>query len=105
MLIINGQIYTMEKNLGENGRIENGYVRINGKYIEEVGEMTQLRPKAQSETVLDVRGAWVMPGIIESHCHIGISEEKIGLIGDDCNEGTNPVTPTLRAIDAVNSFL
>ena len=102
MLIINGQIYTMEKNLGENGRIENGYVRINGKYIEEVGEMTQLRPKAQSETVLDVRGAWVMPGIIESHCHIGISEEKIGMIGDDCNEGTNPVTPTLRAIDAVN---
>lgn len=102
MLIINGKIYTMEKVFGENGYIENGYVRTNGKYIEEVGEMSQLRPLAHKEDVLDVRGAWVMPGLIESHCHIGISEEKIGMIGDDCNEGTYPVTPTLRAIDAVN---
>ena len=102
MLIINGKIYTMEESEGQNGYIENGYVRINGKYIEEVGEMTTLRPLVKKEDVLDVRGAWVLPGIIESHCHIGISEEKIGMIGDDCNEGTKPVTPSLRAIDAVN---
>lgn len=102
MLIINGKIHTMEKELGESGYIENGYIRTNGGYIEEVGLMSQLRPIPRKEEVLDVRGAWVMPGIIESHCHIGISEEKIGMIGDDCNEGTNPVTPSLRAIDAVN---
>lgn len=102
MLIINGKIYTMEMEWGEHGYIENGYVRTNGKYIEEVGLMSQLRPISRKEEVLDVSGAWVMPGIIESHCHIGISEEKIGMIGDDCNEGTSPVTPTLRALDAVN---
>lgn len=101
MLIINGRILTMEEE-GERGYIEHGYIRTNGKYIEEVGAMSQLRPISRKEEVLDVRGAWVMPGIIESHCHIGISEEKIGMIGDDCNEGTNPVTPTLRALDAVN---
>lgn len=104
MLIINGKIVTMENDAsGKNIEvIERGYIRTNGKYIEEVGEMSQLRPISCKEEVLDVGGAWVMPGIIESHCHIGISEEKIGMIGDDCNEGTNPVTPTLRAIDAVN---
>ena len=102
MLIINGKILTMEKGEGQLRVYENGYVRTNGKYIEEVGEMSQLRPVTRKEEVLDVRGAWVMPGIIESHCHIGISEEKIGMEGDDCNEGTNPVTPTLRALDAVN---
>jgi imidazolonepropionase-like amidohydrolase len=102
MLIINGRIFTMEDKSGENEYIENGYVRTNGKYIEEVGTMSQLRPIARKEEVLDVRGAWVMPGIIESHCHIGISEEKIGMIGDDCNEGTKPVTPSLRALDAIN---
>lgn len=102
MLIINGKIFTMEDGVKESNPIENGYVRTNGKYIEEVGTMANLRPKEQREDVLDVKGAWVMPGIIESHCHIGISEEKIGIIGDDCNEGTSPVTPTLRAIDAVN---
>jgi len=82
--------------------IEQGFVRTRGKYIEEVGCMSELRPIGEEEEILDVQGAWVLPGIIESHCHIGISEEKIGLIGDDCNEGTKPVTPTLRAIDAVN---
>lgn len=97
MLVINGKIYTME-----TSSIENGYIRINGKYIEEIGTMESFLPKPYKEEVLDVGGAWVMPGIIEPHCHIGISEEKIGIIGDDCNEGTNPVTASLRALDAVN---
>ncbi len=98
MLIINGKIYTME----EEVIYENGYIRTQGKYIEEVGDMSELRPIRQKEEILDVGGAWVLPGFIESHCHIGISEEKIGIIGDDCNEGTTPVTSALRAIDAVN---
>lgn len=97
MLIVNGKICTME-----TLPIERGFVRTNGKYIEEIGPMESLRSKSYKEDILDVSGAWVMPGIIESHCHIGISEEKIGIIGDDCNEGTNPVTASLRAIDAVN---
>lgn len=43
-----------------------------------------------------------MPGLIESHAHIGITEEKWGAIGDDSNEQTNPSTATLRAIDGIN---
>ena len=85
----------------EDKPIERGYVRIKGKVIEEVGNMSSLAP-SDDEQILDVKGAWVMPGLIEAHCHIGITEEKWGIIGDDCNEGTNPITPTLRAIDAVN---
>ncbi len=85
----------------EDKPIERGYVRIKGKLIEEVGNMSSLAP-SDDEQILDVKGAWVMPGLIEAHCHIGITEEKWGIIGDDCNEGTNPITPTLRAIDAVN---
>ena len=85
----------------EDKPIERGYVCIKGKLIEEVGNMSSLAP-SDDEQILDVKGAWVMPGLIEAHCHIGITEEKWGIIGDDCNEGTNPITPTLRAIDAVN---
>ena len=54
--------------------------------------------------VLDVQDAWVMPGIIESHCHMGITEEKKGMEGDDCNETVDPITPYLRAIDAINTM-
>jgi len=96
MLIINGKIYTMEE-----APIERGYIRINGHLIEDIGDMSTFYLD-ENEEVLDVKGAWVLPGIIEPHAHIGISEEKIGMIGDDCNEGTMPVTPALRAIDAIN---
>lgn len=96
MVIINGNIFPMEgKNIGC------GYIRTNGKIIEEIGFMKNFIEK-KGEKILDVDGAWVLPGLIESHAHIGITEEKWGAIGDDCNEETNPLTPTLRAIDAVN---
>ena len=85
----------------EGKPIERGYVRIQRNVIVDVGNMSSLAPSDDAE-ILDVKGAWVMPGLIEAHCHIGITEEKWGIIGDDCNEGTNPITPTLRAIDAVN---
>ncbi len=97
MYIINGKIMTME-----NKSYENGFVRIKGTLIDEIGDMSVCPVPDESEEVLDVKGAWVMPGIIEAHCHIGIIEEKLGIMGDDCNEGTNPMTPELRAIDAVN---
>lgn len=102
MFIINGKILTMEEET-----IENGYVRIQGRKIAEIGSMDSYDKKkfeewGSEEEILDVKGAWVMPGLIEAHAHIGISEEKWGIIADDCNEGTNPVTPFLRAIDALN---
>lgn len=96
MLIINGKILTMEEK-----PIDNGFVRIKKNLIEETGEMSALK-KTKNEKTLDVHGAWVMPGLIESHAHIGITEEKWGVIGDDSNEQTNPSTATLRAIDGIN---
>ena len=97
MLIINGKILTME-----DKDYENGYLRIKGKIIDALGDMSSCPQAEEGETVLDAKGAWVMPGIIEAHCHIGIIEEKLGIMGDDCNEETNPVTAELRALDAVN---
>lgn len=96
MLICNGKIKTM------NGPvIENGFVRTHGKLIQEIGNMKDLKSSVD-DVVLDVSGSLVMPGIIDAHSHIGIMEEKKGTIGDDCNECTEPVTASLRAIDAVN---
>lgn len=100
MLIINGRILTMSEN---NKVYENGYVEIRGKVIASVGDMKEIDVENWTEEeVLDVKGAVVMPGILDAHSHIGISEEKKGEIGDDCNEVTEPVTPSLRAIDAIN---
>ena len=98
MRIINGRILTMANT--SKAVIENGYVQIENGKIDSVGDMGELTEGA--EQVIDVQGAWVMPGLIDAHCHVGISEEKWGMIADDCNEMTSPVTPHLRAIDAIN---
>lgn len=99
MLIINGKIMTMADRM-----YENGYVCVSGEKITAVGDMGELSQEkiGKEEQVLDVDGAWVMPGLIDAHCHVGMSEEKWGSVGDDCNEMTSPVTPHLRAVDAVN---
>ncbi len=97
MIIINGKIFPMESE-----PIESGYICTQGKRISDLGPMSQYKTPETEEEILDVQGAWVLPGLIESHCHIGITEEKWGTIADDCNEATTPVTSALRAIDAIN---
>ena len=94
LLIQNGLLYTMEKEKPFYGDI-----LIKDGKIERIADSI-----APSETmeVIDAKGFNVFPGFIDAHSHIGISEEKISVLGDSCNEGTNPVTPTMRAIDAIN---
>lgn len=52
--------------------------------------------------VVDAAGCTVLPGIIDAHCHVGMWEDGIGWEGHDGNEMTHPITPELRAIDAIN---
>ena len=44
------------------------------------------------------------PGCVEAHTHIGMWEYGIGAAGADGNESSDPITPQLRAIDAVYPF-
>jgi imidazolonepropionase-like amidohydrolase len=94
ILIRNGKILTM------NDRIyEMGDILIKGKKILDIGENLELPKDAE---VIDAKGMWVMPGIVDAHCHIGMWEDGIGFEGSDGNEATDPVTPELRAIDGIN---
>lgn len=52
--------------------------------------------------IIDASNKTVIPGIIDAHTHLGIEEDGLGWEGQDCNEMTDPITPHLRAIDAVN---
>ncbi|MDI3480958.1 MAG: hypothetical protein PWQ97_613 [Tepidanaerobacteraceae bacterium] len=94
LAIINGKIYTMSGSV-----LEKGSVIIDGGKIADVGENLTVPPDAQ---IIDAGGRYVFPGFIDAHSHVGIFEEAVGEIGEDGNEWTDPVTPQLRAIDAVN---
>ncbi len=98
MLIKNGTILTME----DGKIIEKGYLRTRGRLIAEIGEMADC-PEDEEE-VLDAGGGFVVPGFVEGHCHIGLTEDGLGFEGDDINEDSDPVTPHLRAIDGINPF-
>ena len=52
--------------------------------------------------IVDAQGLTALPGFVDAHCHIGMWENGIGFEGSDGNEATDPITPHLRAIDAIN---
>ena len=56
-----------------------------------------------AETV-DAAGLEIYPGLVEAHGHIGLDGWAVGYEGTDYNEYNDPVTPQLRAIDAINPF-
>lgn len=79
--------------------IDNGTVLISDGKIVAVGTDITI---PDNTTIIDARGQWVLPGLVEAHGHIGIQEEANGPAGNDTNEMTRPTTPGVRAIDAVN---
>jgi len=94
LLIQNGLLHTMETEqpicadlLIKDGKIE---------------KIAPSIPATERMQLLDAEGLLVYPGFIDAHSHIGISEEKVTGIGDECNENTSPATPYLRAIDSIH---
>lgn len=102
LLIKNANIITMEET-----DYKNGFLLCEGAKIIKVGDMSDC-PEISSSKIMayggaiDVNGKTVLPGFIDSHCHVGMWEEGLGAEGDDGNEDSDPVTPQLRAIDAIN---
>lgn len=94
LLIQNGILHTMEADdpIQADMLIKNGKIaKIAGKILPEKG----LR-------VINAEGLNVYPGFIDAHSHIGIAEEQTTAQTDASNEGTNPITPFIRAIDGIN---
>ena len=93
MLFKNATIYTME---------QDPFV---GDFKIDKGVFTQIGTNltaSEGEDVQDLNGLYVFPGLVESHCHLGIEETAIRFEGDDVNEITDPITPNMRGIDGCN---
>jgi imidazolonepropionase-like amidohydrolase len=84
--------------MGNAGTLEDVDILIEGKKIIKIGKNLE----AEAAEIVDAKQKYVYPGFIDAHCHIGLFEESIGFEGSDGNEITNPITPELRAIDAIN---
>lgn len=73
-------------------------LRIAGGKITEVADC--LLPETDEE-VIDAEGALVTPGIVEPSCQLGITSQIHRFEEDDADD-ENPITPELRAYDALN---
>ena len=95
-ILKHAMLYTMAQD-----RPFQGDVRIKDGKIVEVG---QALTGDASEACIDLSGCFLMPGLIDAHAHIGMWEDGLDFEGADGNESVDPVTPHLRAIDAINPF-
>lgn len=95
MLLIHADIHSMD---GHD--YADGYIRTDGSKIEALGDMKELA--SIPADALDLKGATVLPGFIDAHCHIGVCDDSLREEGDDCNDANDPTTPQLSAVDAVD---
>ena len=79
---------------GVGPRIENGSVLLRDGKVEAVGASIEAPAGA---TVIDARGKWVTPGIIDIHSHLGVYASPGLEAHSDGNEATEPVTADVRA--------
>src|ERR1700722_11158204 len=75
-----------------HGTIQNGAVWVHNGKIAGVGATVNAPAGA---TVIDATGKYVTPGIIDPHSH--------SALGNDVNEATSPVTPSMMMIDAFDN--
>lgn len=81
--------------------IGRGYLLIEGTKIARLGPMSQWDGEAGDDSFA---GLHVYPGLVDAHSHLGMFGDSLGAEGEDGNEETDPTTPHLRAIDAVNGM-
>ncbi len=80
-------------------RIDNGVIVLQGGKILAVGGPDTAIP--DGVTVIDGRGKWVTPGIIDAHSHLGVYPSPGVASRSDGNEAIDPVTANVWAEHSV----
>jgi imidazolonepropionase-like amidohydrolase len=81
------------------GVIANGTVVIKDGKIAAVGRDVAI---PEGATVIDAAGKFLMPGIIDTHSHMGVYSWPEVPANSDGNEATHPIMAHVRAEDGVN---
>jgi imidazolonepropionase-like amidohydrolase len=81
--------------------IERGILVVQDGKIIAIGPESEIAvPKGA--IVHDISGKTIIPGLVDTHSHIGIFGRPATGASADGNEMTGPVQPGLRALDAIN---
>jgi len=83
---------------GAGSEFANGVVLMKDGKIEQVGDNLAV---PQGYAVVDGRGKWVTPGLIDAHSHLGVYASPSNQASSDGNEATSPVTAEVWAEHSV----
>lgn len=81
-------------------RIDAGVLVVADGKIAAVGDADT--PVPAGAKIVDVTGQTIIPGLVDTHSHIGLFGRPGVTANADGNEGSGPVQPGLRALDAIN---
>jgi imidazolonepropionase-like amidohydrolase len=92
------RILTATKNIYDPGTIV-----ITGGKIVTVGPTDKIAiPKGA--VVREMRGRTIIPGLVDTHSHLGVASRPLVPANSDGNEMTGPVQAIVRALDSINPF-
>ncbi|MEI7685398.1 MAG: amidohydrolase family protein [Planctomycetota bacterium] len=80
--------------------IQNGVIVVVKGKIAGIG-MADKVPTPKNAIIRDVTGKVIIPGLVDTHSHVGIFPRPNSPAHQDGNEMTGPVQPGLRALDAI----
>lgn len=95
MIVIKGKtVWT-----GTDKTIEDGMIIIEDGKISYIGNARKIDAKADV-----ISGKFITPGFVDAHSHIGLIPEGLDWEYSDVNDYTGPITPQMKAIDALDPF-
>ena len=96
ILIRNARVLT-----GTGEELANASILIENNRISAIGKIK----KNIKANIIDAKGKWITPGIIDIHSHMGVYPAPSLRSSSDGNEATDPVTPHVWAEHSVCCLL
>ncbi|KAF7318200.1 Carbohydrate esterase family 9 protein [Mycena chlorophos] len=78
-------------------------VLIDKGIIQSVGKVDISRLKLEDYVVVDAKGAWLTPGIVDMHSHLGVGSSPHLSGASDTNSHKGLAQPWLRSLDGLNT--
>ncbi len=94
----NARIHTVSGSV-----IESGTLVVTDGRIVDVGASDKVAIPVGAK-VIDVAGKVIIPGLVDSHSHLGVYSRPAVNANSDGNEVTDPITSIVRALDSLNPF-